>query len=134
MGTICNNILEEKKIYKWKIKILKTQNKHIMIGIAPNDFDINLSDYTNCGYYYYIYNSTLYSGPPFNYYGENSFLSKLNEENEIIIVVNLKKRSIKFIINGEDKGESYKNIPEDKPLSPAVILYNQNDSIEISSL
>ena len=136
MGTICENILDKPIIYRWKIKILKTQNKHIMVGIAPNNFDINLSDYNNCGYYYYFNNSTLYSGPPYSYYGENSFLSKLNDDidnNEIIIIANLKKRTLKFIINGEDKGDSYKDIPDDKPLSPAVILYNQNDSVEIIS-
>ena len=135
MGTICENILENNKIYRWKIKILQTQKNHIMVGIAPVDFDINLSDYNNCGYYFYFYNSTLYSGPPFSFYGENSFLSKLKEEddNEIIVIANLKKRTLKFIINGEDKGESYKDIPKDKLLSPSVILYNQNDSIEISA-
>ena len=44
----------------------------------------------------------------------------------------MKERSIKFIINNEDKGESYTNIPIDKSLFPAVFLYYQNDSIEIS--
>ena len=80
-------------------------------------------------------NSTLYSGPPYSYYAENSELSKLsdNKENEIIVIANLKKLTLKFIINGEDRGDSYKNIPNDKPLCPAVILFNQNDSIEISS-
>ena len=135
MGTICENTLENSKINRWKIKILRSQNKHIMVGIAPTDFDINLSDYNNCGYYFYFYNSTLYSGPPYGYYGENSFLSKLKDEedNEVIVIANLKKRTLKFIINGEDKGESYKDIPNDKLLSPSVILYNQNDSVEIIS-
>ena len=40
MGTICENILDKPIIYRWKIKILRTQNNHIMVGIAPNDFDI----------------------------------------------------------------------------------------------
>ena len=132
MGTICENILENQKIYRWKIKIIKTENKNIMVGIAPIDFDINISDYNNCGYYYYLKNSTLYSGPPYSYYGEKSNISNINnEQNEIIIVANLKKRSLKFIINGEDQGESYKDLPQDKPLTPAVILFNQNDTIEI---
>jgi len=46
--------------------------------------------------------------------------------------MNMKKRTLKFIINNEDKGDSYINIPIDKPLFPAVLLLNQNDSIEIS--
>ena len=48
--------------------------------------------------------------------------------------MNMKKRSLKFIINGEDKGDSYTNIPMDKSLYPAVILYNTNDSVEITDI
>ena len=53
-------------------------------------------------------------------------------KNDIVVVMNMKKRSLKFIINNEDKGYSYENIPIDKPLFPAVLLHDQNDSIEIS--
>ena len=45
--------------------------------------------------------------------------------------MNMKKRALKFIIDNEDKGESYTNIPIDKPIYPAVILHDTNDSIEI---
>ena len=133
MGTICENILENSKIYRWRIKILKTQNNNIMVGIAPIDFDINISDYSNCGYYYYLKNSTLYSGPPYSYYGEKSNIisNKISDENDIVVIVNLKKRTLKFIINGEDNGVSYKDLPQDKPLAPAVNLFNQSDTIEI---
>ena len=101
-----------------------------MVGVAPIVFDINSSSYNTCGWYYYCYNSCLYSGPPFNYGGNNTNLSKVNEE--IIVVMNMKKRTLKFIINNEEKGDSYTNIPIDKPLFPAVLLYDQNDSVEIS--
>ena len=129
MGTICENELEKSKEHKWKIKILKTQYKNIMVGVAPIDFDINSSDYSNCGWYFYCYNSTLYSGPPHKYYNKGTNLSKVNDE--IIIVMNMNKRTLKFIINNEDKGESYTDIPIDKPLFPAICLYNINDSVEI---
>ena len=43
----------------------------------------------------------------------------------------MKKRTLKFIINNEDKGDSYSKIPIDKPIFPAVLLYDQNDSVEI---
>ena len=46
--------------------------------------------------------------------------------------MNMKKRTLKFIINNEDKGDSYTNIPIDKPIFPAVILKNEKDSIEIT--
>ena len=133
MGTICENELDKSiEEHKWKIKILKTYQKAIMIGVAPIDFDINLSSWNTCGWYYYCYNSCLYSGPPFNYSGSGSNLGKV--KNEIILVMNMKKRSLKFIINGEDKGDSYTDIPMDKSLYPAVMLYHTNDSVEITDI
>ena len=130
-GTICEYELDKSiEEHKWKIKIIKSQRKCIMVGVAPIDFDINSSSWNTCGWYYYCYNSCLYSGPPFNYGGNNTNLNKVN--NEVIVVMNMKKRALKFIINNEDKGDSYTNIPIDKPLFPAVLLYDQNDSVEIS--
>ena len=46
----------------------------------------------------------------------------------------MKKRTLKFIINNEDKGDSYTNIPIDKPLFPAIWLYSKDDSVEIKEL
>jgi len=129
MGIISDISLDISKENKWKIKILKTKNKEIMVGVAPIDFDFNLSEYDSCGWYFYCSNSTLYSGPPHNYYGEQTNLNKVKDE--IVIVMDMKKRILKFIINDEDMGESYKDIPIDKPLFPAIFLCNKNDSIEL---
>ena len=128
MGTICENELEKEKEHKWKIKILKTSNYYIMIGVASSDFDINSSTYNTCGWYFFLYNSYLHSGPPHNYSKSTNLMSK---RDEIIVIMNMNKRTLKFIINNEDKGESYIDIPIEKPLYPAVLLYNQNDSVEI---
>ena len=43
----------------------------------------------------------------------------------------MKNRTLKFLINNEDKGDSYSNIPIDKPIFPAVLLSSLNDSVEI---
>ena len=88
--------------------------------------------YNTCGWYLYCYLSPprLYSGPPFNYSYFETNLSGVNDE--IVVVFNFKKRSLKFIINNEDKGDSYNNIPIDKPIFPAVCLYNKDDSVEIN--
>ena len=130
-GTICENELNKSiEEHTWKIKILKTQNKYIMVGVAPIDFDINSSNYSTCGWYFYCYDSTLYSGPPYKYSSKNSGLSKVNDE--IIIKMNMKKRTLKFIINNEDKGDSYTNIPIDKPIFPSVLLCQPDDSVEIT--
>ena len=133
MGTICENELDKSiEEHKWKIKILKGTDINIMVGVASSDFDINSSSYNTCGWYLYCYGSspTLYSGPPFNYSNENTNLSVIKDE--IVIVMNMKKRTLKFIINNEDKGDSYTNIPIDKPLFPAVCLLYKDDSVEIT--
>ena len=92
-----------------------------MIGVANSDFDINSSIYSNCGWFLYFSNPpALYSGPPFNYSHVKTNLSQVKDE--VIIVMNMKRRTLKFIINNEDKGDSYTNIPIDKPLYPAVLL------------
>ena len=31
--------------HKWKIKLLKTDNKRIFVGVAPIDFDVNSSNF-----------------------------------------------------------------------------------------
>ena len=48
--------------------------------------------------------------------------------------MDMNKRSLKFIIDNEDKGESYKDIPIDKPIFPSIFLWDTNDSVEIIRL
>ena len=134
IGTLCENELDKSvEEHKWKIKFLKTFNKAVMVGVAPIDFDISLPyQFNSCGWFLNCYNSSLNSGPPFNYRNFKTNLSQANDE--IIVVMNMKKRTIKFIINNEDKGDSYSNIPIDKPLFPAVCLHYKNDSVEINEI
>ena len=105
-----------------------------MVGVAPSDFDFNADNFNTCGLYLYCAYSPpkLWSGPPFKYSGINTNLSGVKDE--IVVVMNMKKRTIKFIINNEDKGDSYTKIPIDKPLFPAVLLYHKDDSVEIKEL
>ena len=77
-GTICEYELDKSiEEHKWKIKILKIKSKNISIGVASIDFDIHSSNDTNCGWYLYCSNLSLFSGPPFNYNGQK-FKFKLN--------------------------------------------------------
>jgi len=129
MGTICENQLDNnKEEHAWIIKILKTKNYCFNIGVAPYDFDICSSIY-NYGWYLYCKNLTLDSGPPHKYYGKETNLNKI--KNEVKVIMNMSKRTLKFIINNEDKGVQFENIPIDKPLVPAVCMESKNDSIEI---
>ena len=54
-----------------------------------------------------------------------------SQKNEVLVVMNMKKRSLKFIIEGEDKGDCYIDIPLDMPIFPSILLFNKDDSVEI---
>ena len=130
MGVICEKELDRNsKKCKWKIKLLKTKYKNIMVGVAPIDFDINSSLYDNYGWNFSCYSSKLFSGPPHNYKFKVSNLGKVKDE--ILLIMNMEKRTLKFIIDEEDQGESYSDIPLDKPVAPIVFLYDKGDSVEI---
>ena len=102
-----------------------------MVGVATTNFDFNTASYQvdkNFGWYFH-FNGLLYSGPPHNYCLKSSGLKC--KSNEIRMIMNMKKRSLKFIIDNEDKGDSYTDIPLDKPISPSILLFVPNDSVEI---
>ena len=101
-----------------------------MIGIATSNFYINSSNFNNCGYYYYYNYSNLYLGPHYNCSNKKTSLS--NVKDEVVVIMNMKKRTLKFIINNEDKRDSHTNIPIDKPLFLSVYLLDLNYSVEIS--
>ena len=114
---------------KWTIDILHSKSNHIMVGVTTIDCDLKALSFNKCGWYISCLTSNLYSGPPHNYYGKETNLNRI--EDEITIIMNMNKGTLKFIIDDEDKGESYMNIPLDKPLIPVVILYDSNDKVRI---
>ena len=68
---IGNTPLPHNKVTSWSIKILKSEKNdggYIFIGVAPSDINQNKEGNNNiCGWYFYCYNSALYSGPPHKY-------------------------------------------------------------------
>ena len=132
-GTICENELDKSiEEHKWKIKILKSNNNDIMVGLATSDYNFHSMNHEKCGWYFNIRDSKLYSGPPFNYSGLKTNLRVVKDE--LVVVMNMKRRTLKFIINNEDKGDSYTNIPIDKPLFPAISIAGKDNSVEISEI
>ena len=101
-----------------------------MIGVAPNDCDIKDFNYKNCGWYLYCKNSTFYSGPPYNYDETSTGLQKV--KNEVKIIMDMNKKVLTFFIDDNSKYASYTDIPINKPIAPAVFLFNKNDSVEIT--
>ena len=132
-GTTCLYELKKPFEYKWKIRIKKIVTKQIMIGVVPSDFnieDIDFSDFTHNikGWFFYCYDNRLYSGPPHNYRNKASSITNLIDE--ITVVMNMNSMTLKFMINNKDKEIQYCDIPVDKPLFPAVCLFNC-DQVEI---
>ena len=135
-GTTCLYEFKNLVEYKWKIRILKSTTNQIMVGVVPIDFNAEKIDYADftlniCGWFFYCYDMRLYSGPPHNYRNKSTEFKEIT--NEIILVMNMNKRSLKFILNNIDNGEQYQNIPMDKPLVPCVCLFNA-DKVEIVEL
>ena len=94
-----------------------------MVGVATIDFDMNSASHEsnkNYGWYYYCYNGGLYSGPPHNYQNKSTNLK--SQKNEITVIMNMKKRTLKFIINNEDKGDAFTDIPLDNKYNYFNIL------------
>ena len=126
-GTLILNELGKNKVHSWKIKLLKSYDHfHFYVGVASSDFDIN-NPPSNCGWYYYIYCSRLESGPPHKLY---EIINSKKAKIEITVIMDMNKRTLKFLIDNEDRGELYTDIPIDKPLYPAVFMYYTNDSLQ----
>ena len=157
---LSKSILKNKKEYSWKIKILNSKNKEIMVGVAQKEtkmvyenYNYNMyafpslvidsSEYlidflnkenkngkiSNLGWYFRCSNSKLYSDAPQNFRDKKYKLIKIIDE--IKIIMNMEKGTLKFIVGNEDKGEIYENIPINEPIVPAVLLYDNNDSVQI---
>ena len=124
----CENKLELNKIYKWKINILNSKLKVILVGISQDEEELNPSLNNINGWYFYCFNSTLYSGKPHNYKNKQTNLDKIDKD--IIISFDMNKATLSFI--SKNKKESYYNIPLDKPLYPSILLYDEYDTIEIN--
>ena len=127
-GTLILNELERNKENSWTIKLLNSKdNFHYYLGIATSDFNIN-ENYRHCGWYLYVWNQRLYSQNQDNI--ANKYFNADVPKNEVKIVVNMKERTLKFIIDGKDNGIAFKDIPLDKPLYPAIFMYYTNDSLQ----
>ena len=132
VGITCTKQLGISGEYRWKIKIIKTSNREIMVGVAPFDFNMINPDYEHLGWFLYCKNSTLCSGPPHNYFNKITNFNIPKEE--ITLIMNMDRKTLKFIIDDDeddDNNISYEDIPLDKPLTPIVFLYNENDSVQI---
>ena len=128
-------ILTEKKLSKhyfhlWKIKITKTKNCNILLGVANIDFNNKSS--IICGWFVCLCCGKLFSGPLDNlkkeeYENKNCNISPSDE-----IILISKKKSL-LVYTKSNVSKIYSNISFDKPLYPAVCLKDKNDCLEITN-
>ena len=135
-----NTPLPQNKVTSWSIKILKSKyndGRGIYIGVAPSDISQNEYDnYDKCGWYFYCYNSILWSGPPHNYrekeYGPRKCFGKyIHTGDSVGVVMDTAKGKLSFVVNGVSLGVAYEGIPLDKHFVPCTILGDRGDSVEL---
>ena len=161
---LSKNIFENNKEYNYKIKIIKSKSKQIMIGIAQiipeyvnKDFINNFKSNTNAhnmmkkkslmyylfqkmdkfdillnyGWYFSLNNSSIFSDSPQN--NRNNSINYVVGD-EIKININMQNGTYNLYSNNENKIVLFNKIPLDKPISLSVLLYDEDDSIEIISI
>ena len=128
-----------KKITPCDVNIRKSRcndGSGILVGVAPSDISQNYPDAsTKCGWYFYCFTPSLWSGPPEFYDGKPYGPCKKEGEcvhtgDVITIVMDTTKGELSFIIAGMNQGVAFDGIPLNKPLVPCVLLCNEGDSIE----
>ena len=163
---LSKNILNEQKEYNFKIRIIKSKAKQIMVGIAQiypiilnketsnqlikcitdaygrlkKSFLIcnfnrknDIFDFiSNLGWYFSMNNCSLYSDAPHNYRGKGINLN--NIQNEIKININIKDGTMSLLNDDNNKILLYDNIPLNIPLCPSILIFDEEDSIEILPL
>lgn len=131
------------RVTSWDIKILETKTSSgggIFIGVAPYGINQNIgSNYEKCGWYFYCYESELWSGPPHNYsgkkFGPRRWFSKYVTNGSFVgVTMDTMRGILSFELNGKDLGDAYIGIPLDRPLVSSVILEMEGDSIEVLPL
>ena len=96
--------------------------------LKPKDNDIIL----NYGWYFSIDSSSPFSDFPHNY--RNQSINYNINQDEIKININMKEGTFNLLIDENNKLLLYNNIPLNKPISPAILLFDEEDSIEIQPL
>ena len=134
-GIMCKNPLEKNKRHIWKIKILESHknSNSIIIGVAPENFDINKSTYTNCGWYLCCCCGHLFSGAPHNY-KDKVIDDKFTLKSKVItFIMNMKKGCLRYTYDDKEiSKEIYTNIPVDQNLYLVVFLKYKDDKVIIS--
>jgi len=136
IATVTNNVswngnVIATKCTKYALKFLSSNCGDLMIGFAPSKVNVNQSNYSVCGWYYYTTSGTLYSQDGDS---NRSFTSANNSIGTIYgFALDKKKGTITIYRAGQKLGLAY--TLKDKKLAkdsiPNVNCYYANQSFEL---
>lgn len=114
-------------VSSFSIKITKTSNSYIMIGMAPDNGRANEFKCAR-GYYLFLGSGGLYSRA-----GDlNRLYTSTVKQNSIVTVHWSKEnKTISFIIDGQDRGIAFEKIPADMILYPSIGIHDVPGCVEI---
>ena len=123
-------------VWTWGVRVLRSKNGNggaIWVGVAPEDVDQDGGENYEHGWYFWCFDSSLWSGPPHNYsdYTEYGGKCSVVEGQVVGVEVDTAAGTISFSVDGGDFKLAYDGVPLDKHLVPAVILGFGGDSVEL---
>ena len=132
LGTaIGDTTLPKIGIHEFEIKLTKTTSSHVIIGVVPPSVMSNLNavtelDFLNSeAYYFYCYNSTLYS----KYGGkQKAYSMKVQQGGRVKLIIDYKDLTVGFEINGQNFDVT-QAFPSGVDLIPFVLFGEQGDVI-----
>lgn len=121
-------------VNRWRIRLVQSGGGWWeWVGVAPGDIDLkSRNNDTECGWYLNIENRTLSSGPPFKYRSKKySGEGKIPMGSVVGLIMDMKRGTLSYTVNGVDMGVAYEGIPLDKPLFPAVVFNHSGQEVEL---
>jgi len=116
--------------HKWSVEVRASSRSNIFVGVAPITIDPRSEENgISCGYYMFLQNGSLYSGPPYNARGY-SYANNIVPAGSVVgIVLDLARGTMGFTVHGRFIGMAFINLPTSQPLIPVVILHDPGDAV-----
>jgi len=116
--------------HQFCVEIRRTVQSNIFIGVAPLSIDRNSEENgILCGYYMFLQNGSLYSGPPYNARGYRYANNIIPAGSVVGVFLDLIGGVMGFTLNGRPLGGAFINLPTSQPLVPVVLLHDPGDVV-----
>ena len=121
---------------KWSLKIVKSKERLITIGIAPYKKDMMNTSLWNSKSLHYLYNGWIGYKSYIDDKGKSKstkYGSEFGEGDIVDIYINLKSKIITFYVNGKSQGVAFTKIESESDLKYRlfVSMHDRNDSVSL---